>query len=140
MTNAEKARELALQFFARVWTPPHDLDAINELMTPDYKITTAGKVVEGRDAFKAWVAAMQSTITDATNQHIEILTTGSGSHVISRWITRGKNNGIFGLPAKQEPITFTGIAIWRIENDRLAECWVERSAFELFEELRPKGR
>lgn len=43
---------------------------------------------------------------------------------------------MFGLPAAQEPIEFSGIAIWRVEDGRLAECWVERSAFELFDRLR----
>jgi len=35
-----------------VWVEPRDLDAIDELMTEDYRITSAGAVVEGRDAFK----------------------------------------------------------------------------------------
>jgi hypothetical protein len=34
-----------------VWNPPHDLNAINELMTEDYTITTAGQVVKGRKNF-----------------------------------------------------------------------------------------
>lgn len=105
-------------------------------MTPDYRITTAGKVVEGRDAFKAWVADMQKLVGDATNEHLEIITNATGTRVVSRWITRGYNNGMFGLPADRRPIAFTGIAIWRVENERLAECWVERSAFELFTRLR----
>ncbi len=50
---AETAEALAREFFQRVWAPPHDLDAIDELMTEDYRITTAGQVVEGRAAFKA---------------------------------------------------------------------------------------
>jgi predicted ester cyclase len=105
-------------------------------MTPDYRITTAGQVVEGRDAFKTWVAAMQKLVAGATNEHLEIITNATGDRVVSRWITRGRNNGMFGLPADQRAFAFTGIAIWRIEGDRLAECWVERSAFELYNRLR----
>jgi len=110
--------------------------AVDELMTPDYRITTAGKVIEGRDAFKAWVADMQGLVGDATNEHLEIITNATGTRVVSRWITRGYNNGMFGLPADHRPIAFTGIAIWRVEDERLAECWVERSALELFNRLR----
>ena len=58
-----------------------------------------------------------------------------GDRVVSRWITRGTNEGMFGLPADGRPIAFTGIAIWRVESGRLAECWVERSALELFNAL-----
>ena len=135
MGQVEQSESLAREFFRRVWAPPHDLAAIDELMTSDYRITTAGSVVEGRDAFKAWVAAMQTLITDATNEHLEIITNASGDRVVSRWITRGRNNGMFSLPADQRQIAFTGIAIWRVEGDRLAECWVERSAFELYNQL-----
>ena len=104
-------------------------------MTEDYRITTAGKVIEGRDAFKAWVAQMQTTITGATNEHLEVFASAAGDRIVSRWITRGANNGMFGLPADGRPIAFTGIAIWRVQDGRLAECWVERSALELYQRL-----
>ncbi|HEV2567886.1 ester cyclase [Sphingomonas sp.] len=126
---------LAREFFRRVWAPPHDLNAIDELMTEDYRITTAGREIVGRAAFKSWVAGMQQQIRDATNEHLEVFMNSAGDRVVSRWITRGFNNGIYGLPADQRPLAFTGIAIWRVESGRLAECWVERSAFELYKQL-----
>ena len=130
------AEHLAREFFRRVWAPPHDLGAIDELMTEDYRITTAGRLVEGRAAFKAWVAGMQRTVRDATNEHLEIISNAAGDRVVSRWITRGRNNGMFGLPADDRPVEFSGIAIWRVRDGRLAECWVERSALELYQTLR----
>lgn len=139
MTSAA-AEELAREFFERVWTPPHDLNAIDELMTENYRITTAGQVVEGREAFKAWVARMQTTVKSATNEHLELFADVAGNRVVSRWITRGSNGGMFGLPAESEPVEFTGIAIWRVEKGRLAECWGERSAFELFKKLSASRR
>jgi predicted ester cyclase len=129
------AERLARDFFRRVWAPPHELDAIDALMTEDYRITTAGTVVEGRAAFKRWVGAMQATIGGVTNEHLEIIVSAAGDRVVSRFVTRGTNNGIFGLPADGRTIEFSGIALWRVEGDRLAECWVERSAFELHRAL-----
>ncbi|WP_296594860.1 nuclear transport factor 2 family protein [Phenylobacterium sp.] len=131
------AETLARAFFHRVWTPPHDLDAIDELMTEDYRITTAGTVIEGRAAFKDWVAGMQATIAGAANEHLEVFTNPAGDRVVSRWITRGANAGVFGLPADGRPIAFTGIAIWSVRDGRLSECWVERSALELYRALSP---
>jgi hypothetical protein len=139
MTEAGQGEYLAREFFRRVWAPPHDLTAIDQLMTADYRITTAGHVVEDRDAFKSWVAGMQALVADATNEHLEIIANPAGDRVVSRWITRGRNNGMFGLVADQRPIEFTGIAIWRVEGGRLAECWIERSAFELYTRLRDEG-
>ncbi len=136
--RADLAEHLVREFFRRVWAPPHELSAIDELMTSDYRITTAGHLVEGREAFKAWVASMQSLIREATNEHLEIITNAAGDRVVSRWITRGRNNGMFNLPADQSRVAFTGIAIWRVEGERLAECWVERSALELFQSIRER--
>jgi len=140
MIDISQGETLAREFFRRVWAPPHDLNAIDELMTPNYRITTAGHVVEGRDAFKAWVRQMQALVADATNEHLELFTNAEGDRVVSRWVTRGRNNGMFGLPADQQPVEFSGIAIWRVENGRLAECWVERAALELESRLRQGAR
>jgi len=136
MMSGPDHRQLAYEFFQRVWAPPHDLDAIDEIMTQDYQITTGGRVIWGRQEFKTWVAKMQQMISDATNEHLEVFTNTTGDRIVSRWTTRGANNGIFGLPADGRPISFTGIAIWRVENGRLAECWVECGALELYNHLR----
>jgi predicted ester cyclase len=130
------AAHLAREFFRRVWTPPHDLQAIDDLMTDDYRITSAGRVIEGRDAFKAWVAEMQRHVAGATNEHLDLFADSTGEKVVSRWVTRGRNHGIFGLPPDDGAIEFSGIAIWKIRDGRLAECWVERSALELYLRLK----
>ena len=56
-----RAEQLALELFRRVWGPRHDLDAIDELMTEDYLITSGGKVIRGRAAFKARILIMASS-------------------------------------------------------------------------------
>lgn len=137
-SGAELAVRLAETFFRRVWAPPHDLDAIDELMTEDYRITSAGRVIEGRAAFKAWVAEMQRHVAGATNEHLDLFADSTGQKVVSRWITRGRNHGMFGLPADDGAIAFTGIAIWAVRDGRLAECWVERSALELYLQLQER--
>ena len=121
---------LALEFFDRVWSSPHELEAIDELMTEDYVITSAGRVVRGREAFKAWVAEFQERLSGAKTESLEAFSDAAGDRVVSRWVCSGRSSGIFGLPADGRPVSFTGIAIWRVREGRLAECWVERSALE----------
>lgn len=134
-TSTDEARRLALEFLGRVWGEAHDLTAIDELMSEDYVITSGGSVIRGRAAFKAWVAEFQRKLLDARTENVDAFTDASGERVVSRWVCTGRNNGIFGLPADGRPVSFSGIAIWRVVNHRLAECWVERSAFELYEQL-----
>ncbi|HEX6750302.1 MAG TPA: ester cyclase [Longimicrobium sp.] len=137
MTETRTARpeQLALEFLGRVWGPAHELDAIDELMTEDYAITTGGRVIRGREAFKAWVRDFQAVLGDARTDSVEAFANAAGDRIVSRWVCTGTNRGILGLPADGRRISFTGIAIWRVRDGRLAECWVERSAWELYQEL-----
>jgi predicted ester cyclase len=124
---------LALEFLARVWGS-HDLDAIEELMTPEYVITSAGREIRGRAAFRSWVAEFHHHLRDARTESVEAFSNAAGDRVVSRWGCSGRNNGIFGLHPDGKPISFTGIAIWAVREGRLAECWVERSALEAYSE------
>ena len=127
---------LVYEFFHRVWSPPSELEAIDELMTEDYSITTAGVVITGRANFKNWVGSFQKLLVEAENEIIDIFYNEAEDKVVSRWVCRGINNGLFGLPATGKPIAFSGIAIWAIRDGKLATCWVERSAYELYQSLK----
>lgn len=129
-TAAEHAVRLALEFLDRAWGPSHDLAAIDELMTEDYEITSGGVVISGRQAFRDWVSRFQDVLHNARTENVEAFANEQGTLVASRWVCTGNNNGIFGLPADGRSISFTGIAIWRVRDGRLSNCWVERAAFE----------
>lgn len=133
--TAQDAEALALEFLARVWGPTHELEAIDELMTEDYVIVSGGTAVSGRSAFKDWVRRFQEVLSEARTDNVEAFANAAGDRVVSRWVCSGRNNGIFGLPADQRPVSFTGIAIWRIRDGRLAECWVERAGLEAYRQL-----
>ena len=128
-------KKLILEFFDRVWHRPPELDAIDELMTEDYCITTAGKAVKWRNEFQKWVGEFQKQLLDAKNESVDIFFNENENKVVSRWICSGRNNGLFGLKPDNELISFTGIDIWTIRENRLSECWVERSAYELYQDL-----
>lgn len=132
MTNNTKTpKELVDAYFGRVWGPSQDIDAIDELMTEDYAITTAGKLISGRANFKAWVKEFQQVLLNPVNESLDVFSNETGSSVVSRFVCSGINNGMGGLPADQKPLSFTGIAIWKIKDGRLSECWVERSTVVL---------
>lgn len=135
LASRSPAERLAYEFLSRVWGPAHDLDAIDALMTEDYVIHSAGSSIRGREVFKAWVRSFQTVLLDARNEILEVFADASGERVVSRWLCTGRNNGIFGLPPDGRDVAFTGIAIWRVQDGRLAECWAERAALEAFRAL-----
>jgi predicted ester cyclase len=136
LSKKQTPERLVYEFFNSVWCPPNELDAIDELMTEDYCITTAGVVIKGRTEFKKWVESFQNILLEAKNEILDIFYNEEQNKVVSRWICSGKNNGLFALPANHEFISFSGIAIWTVRDGRLSECWVERSAFELYQSLK----
>jgi predicted ester cyclase len=127
--------ELVLHFWNNVWSHPYDLDLIDELMTEDFTITNAGKDIQGREHFKAWIKGFQEKIKNGRLENTEIFENADGTRVVSRWTFSGYNNGIFDLPPDGRFISFTGIAVWEIRDNKLAHNWVERSAYELYREL-----
>jgi hypothetical protein len=134
-TAAQRAESLALEFLERVWGPAQDLDAIDALMTEDYRIVSGGIEIAGRTAFKDWVRSFQGVLSHARTDSLDVFANAAGDRVVSRWVCSGTNNGIFGVPADQRAVTFTGIAIWTVRDGRLAHCWVERAALEAYRAL-----
>lgn len=134
--NKHFAHKLVQDFFSKVWHPPHNLEAIDQLMTEDYLITTAGKTIRGRQAFKSWVGEFQKQLVDAKTESLDLFYAPESSKVVSRWICSGKNNGLFGSDPDNRFVSFSGIAIWTIRDKKLAQCWVERSAHELYQKIK----
>lgn len=134
-TTGSTPERLVLEFFDRVWHEPHELDAVDELMTEDYTITTAGKEVKGREAFKKWIGEFHKQLNNATTESVDIFHNKEQNKVVSRWICSGHNNGLFGLEPDGRHISFSGIAIWTVVDNKLSQCWVERSAYELHQSL-----
>ena len=71
LLSKKNPEKLVLDFFDWVWHSPHEIDAIDELMTEDYTITTAGSIVKGRDAFKNWVKGFQNLLLEAKTESQE---------------------------------------------------------------------
>ena len=124
------------EFWERVWKARNPA-AIDDFVIEDFVITTGSVDVVSRTKFKEWAAAFMAKINDLQFEVIETFQNQNGSRVASRWRIAGKNNGILGTPADQQPISFTGTAVWAVREDgKLCHNWVERSAFELFQQLR----
>jgi ketosteroid isomerase-like protein len=126
---------LLLQSWEGVWNPPYDLALVDRLMTEDFVITSAGTDVVGREPFKQWIKNFQSKVADLRLVNRDIFPSADGQRVVSRWLATGRNRCMFGTAADDRPIEFTGIAIWKVRDGKLAHNWAERSAYELSQEL-----
>lgn len=134
-TGMEPAVELVLTFWREVWNPPYNIDKIDDLVVDDFVLTSAGKDIVSRTAFKGWVRAFQAQLHELRLYPQETFANKEGTRVVSRWRATGKNNGVLGTKPDNRPVEFTGIAIWEIRRGKLAHNWVERSAWELYQQL-----
>ncbi|GII56776.1 hypothetical protein Pth03_51650 [Planotetraspora thailandica] len=123
-------------FWERVWQPPQDYDAIDDLVVEDFVLITGGQRIEGREAFKQWARGFGSSIRDLEFEVVESFENHDGSRVASMWRVTGRNDGVFGTEPDGRPIEMTGTAIWAVRGDgRLVSNQVERNAYEVYRRL-----
>src|SRR5205085_11663780 len=59
-----------------------------------------------------------------------------GDKVVARWTARGTHRGeVMGIAPTGKHVTVTGIAIWRIEEGKMAEMWQNWDALGLLQQL-----
>src|SRR5207244_1702955 len=76
----------------------------------------------------------RSTISTSRSSRHSKMGMEAASH--RRWRFTGNNNGLLGTPADQRPDSFTSTAVWAVgEDGKLYHNWVERSSYELFQQL-----
>lgn len=91
----------------------------------DIKGTTAWKqfIHEFREAFPDY----QDTIEDQIAE---------GNKVVTRFTSRGTQRGEFmGIPPTNKKVVWTGIAIYRIENSKIVESWVNWDMYGALEQM-----
>jgi hypothetical protein len=131
-----KAVSIVEEFWAAVWKARNP-DAIADFVTDDFVLVTGGKEIKTKDKFIAWARGFLEQISNFQFEVIETFQNESGTRVASLWRVRGNNNGIFGTAPDQQPIVFTGTAIWDVRSDgKLVRNRVERASWETFQQLR----
>ena len=111
-----------------------NMDALDDLISPDFVNRTASKPNETRDGFKQRVQMIRTAFPDWEMTADEML--GEGDRVVTRWRARGTHRGSFrGIPATGKKIEVTGIAIDRVLDGKRVEGWVEWDMLGLLQQL-----
>ncbi|CAG7658022.1 nuclear transport factor 2 family protein [Paenibacillus allorhizosphaerae] len=78
--------ELHTEFWAKVYSLPQDLDAIDRLCTDDIILSNPDGDVVGRAAFKEWARNFTSKIRDMRLKSLDMFSGADGTRVISRCV------------------------------------------------------
>jgi hypothetical protein len=123
--------DLVERFWRDVWIARNP-DAVDELVAEDVGITSGNVRIDGREAFKQWIATFLASIEDFHFESVETFQNHAGDRVASRWKVSGRNKGFMGLEPCGTPFEMTGTAVWHVREDGLLQHnWVERNALEV---------
>lgn len=116
---------LAHEWFDEVWNKRR-IAAIDRLLTLDViahgLVDEQGNEVRGPSEFKKFFLQFTKAFPDI---HVEVADTISeGDKIAARCIVTGTHRGdTLGVPGSNKPVRFTGVAILRIKDGKIAEAW-----------------
>lgn len=138
-TDTEASRAAAGRWHDRVMSE-HDLGELDTIVSPHVLIHPAAMPCEagfyGVAGVEQWLGAQWRAFPDLAI--IDSFTIAQGDIVAGRWTARGTSRGEFmGLPPTGDVVEFTGLSMYRMEDDRIAEIWDTRNTLGILGSLNP---
>lgn len=118
-----------------------NLDAVEEVFAPGYVRHDPSDMLReaGVREYKQAFAKLLTAFPDAHWTIEELL--ADGDRIVGRWTFNGTQTGpFFSIPPSGKKVTYPIIAIYRIENGRIAEDWHVFHALGLWQTLIPEIR
>ena len=111
-----------------------DDSVADELIAPGF--TTQSSPAKGPDAFRATITPLRQGFPDLGFEIQDMIT--EGDRVVVRWTWRATHKGAFaGIAATGRPVANEGIAIYRLENGKIAESWAQMDRLGVLRQLEP---
>jgi steroid delta-isomerase-like uncharacterized protein len=130
--NANKS--LIRRYYEDLWNN-WNLDVVDEIISDN--ITFRGSLsvtLQGRDEFKQYVALVRAAFPDFHNAIEDLI--AEGDKVVARLTYRGTHQGaLFGIAPTGKPVTYVGIALFRIADGKIVDGWVIGDTMNLMRQL-----
>lgn len=133
-TDADVVPKAVVQRFFRFAIDQKDPGALDLLVAEDVRFHSSDEVLEGREAFRAWIAELTAALPDCRVTVHSLL--AEGADVASRLTVEGSHDGpLLGMHSTGQQVSFTAQAMFHIEGGRIAEAWFERDGLALAQRL-----
>jgi steroid delta-isomerase-like uncharacterized protein len=134
---SETNKALMQRWFEEVWNQGRT-DAIDELLADDVVIhglvDASGQPVRGAQAFRDFHRQFRGAFPNMNITVEDVI--AEGDRAVARCDVRGQHSGDdLGFKATNAPVQFSGIAIVRIENGKIAEAWNQFDFMEMNKQL-----
>lgn len=117
-----------------------NLDAIKDFIAPDYVRHTSpggregGRDVQGPEDARKSIAAFRAAFPDCHFANDDMLV--DGDKVVVRWTCTGTHRGEFrGIAPTGKRVTFIGINIYRLRDNKIIERWAVEDSVSLLQQL-----
>ncbi len=134
MVTEELAQSIASRYLEARNTP--DLDLLDEVYAQGVVVhdCSAPEDIRGLDALKSFYEASHAGFPDMEVRFDDVLS--SEKHVIFRGTIEGTNTGsLRGMPPTGRRVSFSCVAIDRIEGGKIVEEWVYFNVLDLLGQL-----
>lgn len=122
--------------FTRIFKNEHNVDGIDHLFHPQFKHNFRQDVPSGLEGFKTIGRIMNGSFPDVYVTEEDLI--AGGDKVVERSSAKGTHLGDqLGIPATGNEINWTEIHIYRLQDAKIIEHWVEWSDMELMEQINP---
>jgi steroid delta-isomerase-like uncharacterized protein len=133
--SAEQNKALLRKWIEEGWNKGN-LAVVDELYAPDFTQhdpSTPASVSSAED-LKRYVAGYRMALPDMHFETHDLV--AEGDKVLWRFTATGTQKGVLlGIPPTGKYAAVTGMALFRIANGRIAECWVNFDALGLLQAL-----
>jgi steroid delta-isomerase-like uncharacterized protein len=119
---SEQNKTLARRWFEDLFSGGN-LDAANEILSAEFVDHLTHEEERGLEELKHYVTIYRTAFPDIQDTLEQIV--AEGDKVVIRWTSRGTHQGEFmGVAPTGRLVTFTGMRLFRIAENKIAESWV----------------
>ena len=130
---SEQNKTLARRWFEDLFSRG-DLDTANEILSADFVDHLPREEERGIEDLKHYVSSYRTAFPDIQDTVEEIV--AEGDKVVVRWRSRGTHQGEFmGVAPTGREVAFTGMRLFCIAENKIAESWVNIDERGLQEQL-----
>ena len=132
--SAEQNKSIVRRWIEEGWNK-HNLAVIDEVYAPNFvQHEPEPQTVKSSEALKQYVGTYLTAFPDLQLSIEDLI--AEGDKVVWRFVSNGTHTGPFmGIPATGKKGIITGIVIFRLENSRIAEVWLNIDALGLLQQL-----
>jgi steroid delta-isomerase-like uncharacterized protein len=132
MTTPEANKELVREYLRAFNERDHE--TLTELLADDVVEHGIHEELHGPDAIVAYLESHFETFPDYSGTTEAMV--AEGDTVVVRYTTRGTHSGEYhDAEPTGHTVEWTGIAMYEVEDDRIAEVWLEEDRLGLLEQL-----